>query len=144
MVLPPTAVPRITISKLQKLAALPARDLHAGKQMPRYISRPACRIHIATISPVCSRRPSSFTLASCWSFLGYNSKMLPSSQGTLEMNSCTAPETLGDSTFLEGPEALAAHPQALWVGLALLLTQSQGQNSASQDQIPRLSNFMDH
>lgn len=92
---------------------------------------------------VCSPRPSSFIPASCWSFLGYNSKILTSSQGTFKMNSFTAPETLGDSTFLEGPGGLAAHPQALCVGLASL-TQSQGQNSASQDQIPRLSNFMDH
>lgn len=69
---------------------------------------------------------------------------LTSSQGKFKMNSFTAPETLGDATFLEGPGALAAHPRAPCAALASLLTQSQGQNCASQDRIPRLSNFMDH
>lgn len=144
MVLLPTAIPRITISKLQKRVALPERNLQAKNRMPSYVSRPACRAHTAASSPVCSPKAPSLSLASRWSFLGYNSNRLPSSQGTFKMNSFTAPETLGDSTFLEGPRALAAHPRALCVGLVSRLTQSQGQNCASQDQIPRLSNFMDH
>lgn len=41
----PTAIPRITISKLQKHVVPPERGLQAKKQMPSYISRPACWSH---------------------------------------------------------------------------------------------------
>lgn len=53
----PTAIPRITISKLQKHVVPPERGLQAKKQMPSYISRPACWSHVSAVRPVCSRRP---------------------------------------------------------------------------------------
>lgn len=121
------------------------RDLHANKQMPRYISRPACWLHIATVSPVCFPGPSSFILASCWPFLGYNSKML--TQVPRALSKWILSQLLRLWVTLhswKAQGALAAHPQALCVGLALLLTQSQGQKCTSQNQILRLSNFMDH
>lgn len=100
---------------------------------PNCKSLPLCQQEISTQGNKCQDTspglPAEFTLPplalsalagprpSLWHPAGHSwaiiQKCCLAPKGTLEMNSCTAPETLGDSTFLEGPEALAAHPQAL-------------------------------
>lgn len=117
----PTAIPRITISKLQKHVVLPERGLHAKKPTPSYISRPACRIHISALRPVCSPRPGAFILAFNLSFLGYNSKILIGSQGTFKISFLHSSWDSGWLSIPGRPGAPAAYPQALRVGRASLL-----------------------
>jgi hypothetical protein len=79
--------------------------------------------------PLLLSQPPIFHLGIFLSFLGYNSKICTGSQGAFKISSFTDPGALGDSTFLEGPGASAAHPQAHTLAWPPLLTQSQGQGS---------------